>query len=122
MQIERKRKYANKVMNKKILFVLLLASLAAVPVTFNTGCAVTQGRESTWSYVDDKSISNRIKTNLYRDPDVKGTQVSVTTFRGEVQLSGFADTQAQKDWAGEIARQTPGVIAVHNDLIVPTGR
>ena len=109
-------------MNRKITFVMLLASLAAAPAVFNTGCAVAQHRETLRENVDDKSISTKIKTALYADPLVKGTQVKVTTFRGVVQLSGFVDNQAQKDRASEIARQTKGVIDVHNDLIVPTGR
>ena len=109
-------------MNKKIALVITLASLAAVPLTFTTGCAVTQGRETTGRYIDDKTISAKIKTQFYRDKGVKGTQVDVNTFQGVVQLSGFVDTQAQKDRAGEIARQTAGVRDVHNDIVVPTGR
>ena len=72
--------------------------------------------------VDDKTISTKIKTAMYADPGVKGTEVKVTTFRGVVQLSGFVENQAQKQRAEEIARQTKGVVDVHNDLIVPTGR
>jgi osmotically-inducible protein OsmY len=109
-------------MNRKITLAMLLASLAAVPVVFTTGCAVTQGRESTGRYVDDKSISAKVKTALYRDSTVKGTQVNVTTFQGVVQLSGFVENQAQKDRAGEIAQQVQGVQSVHNDLVVQTGR
>ena len=107
-------------MNKKILLIMILASLAATPLM--TGCAVTQHRETTGQYIDDKKISAKIKTQLYRDKEVKGTQVDVTTFQGVVQLSGFVETQSQKDRAGEIARATEGVRDVHNDLVVPTGR
>jgi len=109
-------------MNKKIASLMLLAGLAAVPITFTTGCAVTQHRETAGRYVDDKSVSTRVKTSLYRDPIVKGTQVNVNTFQGVVQLSGFVDNQAQKDRAGEIAQQTRGVTSVRNDIVVPTGR
>src|SRR5437773_1775145 len=105
-------------MNRKITLVMLLASLAAVPLTFTTGCAVTQGRESAGRYADDKAITAKVKTALYRDPIVKGTQVNVTTFQGTVQLSGFVENQAQKDRASEVAQQVSGVQAVHNDLIV----
>ena len=101
---------------------MLLASLAAVPVVFTTGCAVTQGRESAGRYVDDKTITAKVKTDLYKDPTVKGTQVNVTTFQGTVQLSGFVENQAQKDRAGEIAQQVKGVQSVRNDLVVQTGR
>ena len=109
-------------MKRQIASFLLLTSLAAVPLSFTTGCAVTQGRENAGRYVDDKAINAKIKTELYRDSIVKGTEVNVNTFRGIVQLSGFVDNQAQKDRAGEIAQQTKGVQGVRNDLIVPTGR
>jgi len=109
-------------MNRKITFVMLLAALAATPICFNTGCAAAQRRETVRENVDDKTISTKIKTAMYADPGVKGTEVKVTTFRGVVQLSGFVENQAQKQRAEEIARQTKGVVDVHNDLIVPTGR
>jgi len=109
-------------MKRKVTYLMLLGALAALPLTFTTGCAVTQGRESAGKYMDDKAITAKVKGNLLRDPDVKSTQVNVTTFQGIVQLSGFVDTQLQKDRAGQIAQQTKGVQAVHNDLVVPTGR
>ena len=109
-------------MKRKIASVVLLASLAAVPLTFTTGCAVTQGRETVRENVDDKSITAKVKSSLYADPMVKGSEVNVTTFKGTVQLSGFVENQSQKDRAGQIAQQTRGVQSVHNDLIVPTGR
>ena len=112
----------SKDMKKKIASAILLASVAVVPLTFTTGCAVTQGRETVRENVDDKAITAKVKTKLYRDPVVKGTEVNVTTFKGTVQLSGFVDNQAQKDRAEQIAKETSGVLSVHNDLIVPTGR
>jgi hyperosmotically inducible protein len=55
--------------------------------------------------------------------------VKVDSLRGNVQLSGFVDNQAQKDRAGQIAASAKDVVSVHNDLIVgaqpgtmPTGR
>ena len=109
-------------MKKQVAYIMVLGCLAAAPLLFTTGCAVAQHRETTGQYVDDKSISAKVKTSLYRDPIVKGTQVNVTTFQGVVQLSGFVENQAQKDRAGQIAAQTSGVQGVRNDIVVPTGR
>lgn len=109
-------------MNRKITYIMLLASLAATPLVFTTGCAVAQRRETLGENFDDKAITAKVKTALYKDPIVKGHEVNVTTFRGVVQLSGFVENQAQKDRAGELAREAKGVIDVHNDLVVPTGR
>ena len=109
-------------MKIKFAGLILAASLAAVPISMMTGCAVTSGRESAGEYVDDKTMSTKIKTALARDPMVKAHQVNVTTFRGTVQLSGFVDAQEQKDRATEIIQNMEGVKELHNDLVVATGR
>ena len=89
---------------------------------FNTGCAVTSGKENAGSYATDKEIIAKIKTKMYKDPVVKGTEVEVQCLKGEVQLSGFVDTPEAKQRAGEIAQSTSGVVAVYNNLLLPTGR
>ncbi|HYG34864.1 MAG TPA: BON domain-containing protein [Clostridia bacterium] len=109
-------------MKKQIAYLVFAASLALVPVAFTTGCAVTQGRESASEYAKDKEIEARIKSALYTDPTTKGTQIEVQTLRGVVQLSGFVESQAAKERAGQIASATPGVVQVHNNLLLPTGR
>lgn len=109
-------------MKRKLAYLVLGAMLASIPLTFTTGCAVTQGRETAGQYAEDKEISTRIKTALYSDPIAKGTQIEVNTLRGIVQLSGFADSQEAKDRAGDIAQRTPGVVEVHNNILLPTGR
>jgi osmotically-inducible protein OsmY len=42
----------------------------------------------------------------------------VTSYKDTVQLSGFVNSQAAKDKAGELARGVKGVKKVKNDLIV----
>lgn len=109
-------------MKTKVACLVLLAGLNALPLVLTTGCAVTSGRESAGEYTDDKATTARVKTALARDPIVKANQVNVTTFRGIVQLSGFVETQAQKDRATDVARAIKGVRELRNDLVVPTGR
>ncbi|HZO84748.1 MAG TPA: BON domain-containing protein [Verrucomicrobiae bacterium] len=109
-------------MKIKFAGLILVASLAALPISMMTGCAVTSGRESAGEYVDDKTLGTKIKTALTRDPTVKAHQVNVTAFRGAVQLSGFVDSQEQKDRATEIIKNMEGVKELHNDLVVATGR
>ena len=109
-------------MRKRIINLLVLSSLGLLPAAFTTGCAVARHQETAGEYGSDAKTTARIKTALYKDPVVKGTQVKVTTMRGVVQLSGWVDSEQAKDRAGEIARATPGVVDVHNDLLLPTGR
>jgi osmotically-inducible protein OsmY len=48
--------------------------------------------------------------------------VEVHSLNGVVQLSGFVDSAAAKDRAGQIASSTKGVVQVYNNLLLPTGR
>src|SRR6476620_2284867 len=95
----------NQIALSGIAACLLLSGLALT----GTGCAGTRTQRSTGAYLDDKSISTRVKTALFRDPAVSGFDVKVNTFRGEVQLNGFVDTPQQKERASEIARHISGV-------------
>jgi len=108
-------------MKKHIGYMVLAAALVSVPL-LNTGCAVTRGQQSAGRYIDDKTITAKVKTALLRDSQVKGTQVNVTTLNGAVQLSGFVESQPEKDRAGELARQIEGGHQVYNNLVVQTGR
>lgn len=106
-------------MKKQINLLCLIVSLSLpLSAVLTTGCAGDRNHRSTGAYLDDKSISTKIKTKFLSDPDVKGTQVKVKTFQGKVQLSGFVDNQLQKDRASDIARRVKGVEWVKNDLIV----
>ncbi len=108
-------------MKKTIAYLLVVASLAA-PAALTTGCAVARHQETAGAYAKDKEIAARIKTAMYADSQVKGTEVKVTSLNGVVQLSGFVDSQQAKDRAGQIAASTPGVVKVYNNLLLPTGR
>src|SRR5262245_2166110 len=107
---------------KKISVVLLAVSLLGGSMVFTNGCAVMQKKETAGAYAKDKKIITQIKSAMYADPVVKGTQVEVQSLNGVVQLSGFVDSQEAKDRAGQIASSTSGVVEVHNNLILPTGR
>src|SRR5215468_2766129 len=109
-------------MKKTFAYIAITAALTLTPTVFTTGCAVMQKRETAGQYATDKEIAAKIKTHLYKDPIVKGTQVDVTVLNGACQLSGFVDSQQAKDRAGEIAQNTKGVTQVYNNLILPTGR
>ena len=109
-------------MKKQVVNLLVMASLVAGPAAFISGCAVMHHQETAGQYGSDSKITARIKADLYKDRVVKRTEVKVSTMNGVVQLSGFVDSQQAKERAGEIARSIPGVVDVHNDLVLPTGR
>src|SRR5512143_1396827 len=87
-------------------------------VTVFVGCASTPTRESTGEYVDDSTITTKVKAAIFNDPSLKVFQINVETFKGEVQLSGFVDSSQSVNRAGEVARGVKGVKSVKNNLIV----
>ena len=87
-------------------------------VTAFLGCASTPTRESTGEYVDDSTITTKVKAAIFNDPALKVFQINVETFKGEVQLSGFVDSAQSVKKAGEVARGVGGVKSVKNNLVV----
>jgi hyperosmotically inducible protein len=66
--------------------------------------------------IDDSVVTGRVKSALLADPDVKSFDFKVETRKGEVQLSGFADNQAQIDRATAVTRAVAGVTAIDNNM------
>jgi hyperosmotically inducible protein len=96
----------------------LFSSLVVLGLMASAGCAVTSGQSTVGQYVDDATITTRVKTRLANDPQVNAMRVSVETLNGTVQLSGFAVSEAEKSRAAEIARSVPDVKDVVNDIVV----
>jgi hyperosmotically inducible protein len=83
-----------------------------------SGCAIMRGQTDTATYVDDRTITTAVKSKLIEDKTTGGLSINVDTLNGEVALSGFAKSQAEKDQAGRIAANTQGVKGVRNNLVV----
>jgi osmotically-inducible protein OsmY len=92
---------------------LVVIGLLGTPVVL-TACS----GETAGEYVDDSVISNTVRAKLIDDPDLNIFQVDVTTLRGDVQISGFVESQADKDRATQVARSVDGVRRVHNNLVI----
>jgi hyperosmotically inducible protein len=103
-------------MKKRNVLIGCLVLLMLV-VTF-AACASTATRESTGEYVDDSVITTKVKALLAQDDFLKSFQISVETYKGRVQLSGFVNSRDAVRKAGEIARSVKGVSSVRNDLTV----
>lgn len=101
--------------NRKIVIQCLI--LLMLLSTFAT-CASTNTHESTGEYVDDAVITAKAKSLLAADDLLKSFQISVETYQGIVQLSGFVNYQQTVDKAGEIVKSVKGIKSIKNDLIV----
>jgi osmotically-inducible protein OsmY len=102
----------DKLMNKRNL------SIAAIITILALGCAGTPTQESTGEYIDDAAISSKVKSELLTSEDTSGTAITVETFKGTVQLSGFVKSAQEKRRAEEIARSVDGVKRVENRISV----
>ena len=102
---------------KKRHFVIHCLVLLMLIATF-AACASTRTHESTGEYVDDSVITTKVKAKLADDDFFKSFQISVETYKGIVQLSGFVNSRQAVNKASEIVRTVQGVKSVKNDLIV----
>jgi len=72
--------------------------------------------------LDDATLTAKVKAALLQAPDVKGTDVNVTTEKGIVQLSGFVATQTEIERAMALTRAVNGVKEVHNKMSLKSGK
>jgi hyperosmotically inducible protein len=89
--------------------VVVPASVPAVPTT-------TVGTE-----IDDSVVTAAVKSALLSEADIKSFDFKVETRKGEVQLSGFVDGQAQIDRALTVVRAVSGVKSIDNKIALKEG-
>jgi hypothetical protein len=104
------------VMKKKNIVIHFLVLLMLI-ATF-AACAATRTHESSGEFVDDSVITTKVKSLLAADDFLKSFEISVESFKGTVQLSGFVNSQKAVDKAVEIVNSVKGVTSIKNDLIV----
>ncbi len=100
-------------MNAKSIFTaVLIGSAVAIG---SVGCSHFADK-SAGEIIDDAAITTKVKAKFVDDPVVKAMNIKVNVYQGVVQLSGFANTTAEAEKAGMIARDTAGVKSVKNDI------
>jgi osmotically-inducible protein OsmY len=97
---------------------ILTAAMTAIALLTASGCAVTRDQQTVGSYVDDTTITTRVKARFAKDKTVSAMAIQVETLKGTVQLSGFAKSLDEKTTAEQLARSVNGVVDVKNDIVV----
>lgn len=97
----------------------LLAALMASAVM--TGCSSTPTQQSAGEAVDDGVVTAKVKAALVADPVTKAHQITVETFKGTVQLSGFVESDQARTRALQLARDVDGVKRVKDAMEVRRG-
>ncbi|WP_153116601.1 BON domain-containing protein [Rhodocyclus tenuis] len=76
------------------------------------------GKLTAGNQIDDGVITANVKSALLAEQNVKSFDIGVVTRKGEVQLSGYVNNQAQIDRAIEVTRSVSGVTGVVNEMSV----
>jgi len=100
-------------MSPRPFFVVLVAASMTL-----AGCASTSTQESTGAFIDDAAITTKVKAALFKDTSLRGAEISVTTLKSAVQLSGFVPGFWEANTAGRLAGAVSGVSSVQNNLVV----
>jgi len=66
----------------------------------------------------DMDVSANVKKALQANDMLKTADIGVVTTKGDVQLTGMLDSQAQIDEALKTARTATGVMTLKNDLTI----
>jgi hyperosmotically inducible protein len=97
---------------------LALTRAVAGVTDVENGVTLKGGDSTMGTKVDDASVTGRVKTALLADPGIKSFDISVVTFKGEVQLTGFVNNQEQIEQAGKLASAAEGATSLKNELMV----
>jgi hyperosmotically inducible periplasmic protein len=95
--------------------VLILAAVLSSAVA---ACTSTPTQQSTGQAIDDGVVTAKVKAALIKDPVTKAHQINVETFKGQVQLSGFVETDEARTRALQVARDIEGVKKVTDAMQV----
>ncbi|WP_035996061.1 BON domain-containing protein [Paraburkholderia caribensis] len=101
--------------------LLIVTACALSASVFINGCqsAATPAVTATGKIApDDATLAARVKQALLADAGLRSLPISVATYRGVVQLSGYVDSEVQIQSALAVTRGVPGVQSVSNDLHV----
>ena len=117
----KKRKHIMKSKSlRSALFAVstVLVAASAVTLAARPAYADTPTRESAGEMIDDTVITTKVKAAFVQDETVSALRINVTSTKGIVQLSGFANSALEADRAAEVARKVPGVKQVKNDILL----
>jgi osmotically-inducible protein OsmY len=95
------------------------AIFLALTLVSTLGCATSD--KSPGEYLDDKVVTARVKKAIFDEPTLKSSEISVETYKGVVQLSGFVSSKDDIRTAVEVTRGVKGVSSVKNDMRVKPG-
>lgn len=121
MPLSFRSRYAPSLIAMTGLVLLLIACKQADPITASP--AASSPTDHTTPVIpatqaDDLTVSTHVQQAIKADPVLQNASVEVVTLKGDVRLIGTVGNQAQIDRAEKLARDEPGVHAIHNELMI----
>lgn len=84
----------------------------------SAGQKVDSSMNKVGNFMDDSTITAKVKAALVDHENIKSTDISVKTDQKVVTLSGFVESQAQAEEAVKVAKGVEGVTSVSDKLHV----
>lgn len=109
---------------KLFIFSYTFIAITMVTGTMISGCnkpqesTAIQPSSATSPEVKDSEVTQNVKTALLLDEKVKGLDITVATLKGDVKLTGMAESQSQIDYVHQLVRSIQGVHTIHDELSV----
>ena len=100
--------------SQKRIFTIFIAMLFLSLI----GCGSTATQKSAGEYIDDATITTKVKAAIFNEVTLKSSEINVETYKGVVQLSGFVSSQVNIDTAVHVTQKINGVKSVHNSMRV----
>ena len=108
-------------MYKKLIQPRVFTTAAAVLVVSSVaGCAGWTNMRGNTQYGADQRMAKEAQAALERDALYKFPNVDVYCFRGQVQLGGVINHEAQREAAIRDASTVPGILGVKDNMMLNT--
>lgn len=98
----------------------IIATLLVVMSSLFGGCQsyVDGSKRTPGEVTDDTQIKLSVKLKLLNDPEVKGTKIGVSVYRGVVTLSGGVPSEYAREKAHQITAEVRGVESTVDKLSI----
>jgi osmotically-inducible protein OsmY len=97
----------------RTLWLLFAAAMISI-----AGCGSSPTQTSAGEAIDDAVITTKVKSAFVGDQKVSASNISVSTDKGVVTLSGTAKDPQESRKAAELARNVTGVRRVENHIAI----
>jgi osmotically-inducible protein OsmY len=109
-------------MRKLIALLVVIIIVGGIGFyVYHHGWRKPEGFSSLFSTSGDAATNRKVKTALGLSKRLAGFDLDANTSGGVVSLTGRVPSEDAKSLAGEIAKDTPGVTEVKNDIAIEPG-